>query len=52
LNILLYNLATDIQEQIDVSSQHPEIIQKIESIFAREHAPAEIEKFKIKQLGD
>ncbi len=52
LNIRLYNLEEDIQEQNDVSAQHPEIIQKIETILAQEHTPAEIERFKIKQLGD
>ena len=52
LQIQLYNLELDIQEQNDVSSQHPEIVQKIETIFAQEHIPAEIERFKIKQLGD
>ncbi len=36
----------------DVSAQNPEIVQKIESIFKKEHTPAEIERFKMKQLGD
>jgi arylsulfatase len=52
LHIHLYNLEEDIQEQTDVSARHPEIVQKIESIFAQEHTPAENERFKIKQLGD
>lgn len=50
--IKLYNLEDDIQELRDVSIQNPEIIKKIVTIFENEHLPAEIEHFKIKQLGD
>ncbi len=52
LRIQLYNLEEDIQELKDVSAKNPEIVQKIESIFKQEHTPAEIERFKMKQLGD
>ncbi len=52
LHIRLYNLEEDIQEQTDVSAQHPEIVKKIEAIFEQEHTPAENERFKIKQLRD
>jgi arylsulfatase len=52
LRVQLYNLEEDIQELNDVSAQNPEIVQKIESIFKKEHTPAEIERFKMKQLGD
>ena len=52
LQIQLYNLEEDIQELNDVSAQYPEIVQRIEEIFKQEHTPAEIERFKIKQLGD
>ncbi len=52
LKVHLYNLEEDIREQYDVSAQHPEIVQKIETIFEKEHLPAEFERFKIKQLGD
>lgn len=52
LQTRLYNLEDDIQEQNDVSQQHPDIIQQIEAIFKQEHTPAEIERFRIKQLGD
>jgi arylsulfatase len=52
LQIQLYNLEDDIQELNDVASQHPEIVQKMEKLFIQEHTPAEIERFKIKQLGD
>jgi arylsulfatase len=40
------------QDSLRVSAQNPEIVQKIESIFKKEHTPAEIERFKMKQLGD
>lgn len=52
LRVQLYNLEEDIQELNDISAQHPEIVQQIETIFKKEHIPAEIERFKIKQLGD
>ncbi len=52
LRIQLYNLEEDIQELNDVSAHHPQIVQRIEEIFRQEHTPAEIERFKIKQLGD
>ena len=52
LRVQLYDLEEDIQELNDVSAQHPQIVQRIEEIFNQEHTPAEIERFKIKQLGD
>jgi arylsulfatase len=52
LRVQLYNLDEDIQELNDVSVQNPEIVKKIESIFGQEHTTAEIERFKMKQLGD
>jgi len=52
LRVQLYNLEEDIQELNDVSSQHPEIVKQIEKIFRDERTTPEIERFKIKQLGD
>ena len=52
LRVRLYDLEEDIQELNDVSDLHPEIVQKMEAIFVQEHTPAELERFKIKQLGD
>jgi len=52
LHIHLYNLEEDIRELNDVSSENPEIVKKIESIFKQEHSPAQVDRFKIKQLGD
>lgn len=52
MNIELYNLATDIKEENDISDQHPEIISQIQKIMKQEHEPSENEKFKFKELGD
>ena len=52
LHIELYDLENDIQEQKDISSDNPELIKKIKTIFAAEHIPAVIERFKMEALGD
>jgi len=52
LDIELYNLETDITEQIDIASQHPKIVARMKNIMKQEHEPASNEKFKFKQLGD
>lgn len=52
LDIELYNLETDIKEQIDIASQHPNIVARIKRIMVEEHEPASNNKFKFKQLGD
>jgi arylsulfatase len=52
LQVQLYNLENDIREQEDISGQHPEIVQQIETIFEQEHEVPEIEKFKMPALGD
>jgi len=48
----LYNLQEDPQEQNNVADEHPEVIDKAKSIFAREHTPAEIERFRMAALAD
>lgn len=52
LQVRLYNLEEDIQELNDVAASNPDIVQKIEALLVQEHTPAEIDGFKIKQLGD
>jgi arylsulfatase len=52
LEIELYNLKSDIQEQNNLASKHPEIVAKIEEIMRREHVPSVVERFRIKELGD
>ncbi len=52
MKIELYDLKSDPTESNDISFENPEIVAKIEAIMLSEHTPAEIERFKIKQLGD
>ena len=52
LELELYNLETDIQEQQNVADEHPEIIQQMESIMKNEHVPAELDRFRLKTLDD
>lgn len=52
LDIQLYNLANDPTESRNMARAHPDIVEKIKAIMMREHTPAELEKFKITQLGD
>lgn len=52
LEIQLFNLEEDIQELSDVADQYPEVVKQIKEIFKKEHTPAEMEKFRMKQLGD
>ncbi|MCY1722812.1 arylsulfatase [Prolixibacteraceae bacterium Z1-6] len=52
LKIELYNLEEDVQELNNIAEEHPEVVEKIQKIFEQEHIPAELERFRIKQLGD
>ena len=52
LEIELYDLERDIEEKLDISDKHPEIIQMMKSIMEQEHEPAANDKFKFDQLGD
>lgn len=52
MKVELYNLATDLQEQNNVASKYPEIVEQIEAIMVEAHTPAVIERFRIKELGD
>ena len=52
MNIELYDLDEDLQETMDIADRHPDIIEKMEEIFSREHQPAAVEKFRFAQLGD
>ncbi|MGL5705092.1 MAG: arylsulfatase [Tannerellaceae bacterium] len=47
LHIELYNLASDPQEQNDISGQHPDIIKKVLKIFRSAHTDPEIEAFSL-----
>ncbi len=52
MKIELFNLDNDIQEQIDVAAEHPDIVKQMEEIMIKEHVPAINDRFKMKQLGD
>ncbi len=52
LEIELYNLNDDLQEQYNVANQHPEIVQQMEQIMKQEHTQSELNIFRIKALGD
>ena len=52
MTIELYDLKTDPTESNDLASENQEIVAKIEAIMKNEHTTADIDKFKIKQLGD
>lgn len=42
MDIELYNLNNDIQEQNNIASEHPEIIKQMEEIMVNEHVPSEM----------
>ncbi len=50
--IELFDLEQDIQEQNNLADQYPEIVAEIEDIFMREHKQADMNQFRMKQLGD
>jgi arylsulfatase len=43
----LFDLETDIQEQNDVASDHPDVVKKMEDIMDREHHTPEVSRFLI-----
>ncbi len=52
LSIELYDLSKDINEEYNLASFYPEIIQQMNKIMAEEHEVAEIDLFKFAALGD
>lgn len=52
LEIELYDIESDVLEQHNLATQHPDIIKRISEIMVQEHEPAENERFKFKELGD
>ena len=47
LEIALYDLETDLQEQHDVADEHPEVVEKIRQIMEQEHVPSALERFRL-----
>lgn len=52
MEIELYDLEDDLEEQNNIAGEHPEIVEKLKAIMAQEHERAENERFQIKELGD
>lgn len=52
MELELYDLVADPQEQNNIAADHPEVIKQIATIMKEQHLPATIERFKIAELGD
>jgi len=52
LDIELFNLEEDIQEQHNVADQHPDVVVKIKNIMAEQHQKPAVDTFDMKALGD
>lgn len=52
LEIELYNLEEDIQEQVHVANQHPDTVTEMELIMGKEHTVPELERFRMQALMD
>lgn len=50
--IQLFHLATDLQEQFNVASEHPEKIKFIREIFTKEHIPSDNARWRYSILDD
>ncbi len=52
MEIQLFNLDNDLQEQTNVAADNPDIIKKMQGIMANEHQQAQLERFRMEALGD
>ena len=52
MDIELYNLESDPTESTNIADKYPEIITRMDSIMKAAHVPAEVERFRFKELGD
>ena len=52
LDIELYDLQNDIQEQNNIASSNPEVVEKIADIMVNARTEPLIDRFKIEPLGD
>jgi len=50
MDIELYNLQKDLQEQEDLADKYPDIVSKIKKIMEREHTTPEVDTFRMKKL--
>lgn len=52
MDIELFDLENDPQEQNNIAAEHPEIVEEIEKIMIEQHTTPENDRFKMKELGD
>jgi len=52
LEIELYDLENDPQEQVNLAATNPDLILKLEAIFKKEHSKSVLERFHMPALGD
>ena len=52
MEIELYNLEDDPKEEKDIADQNPDVVKRAAGIMSEAHTPAELERFKFKELGD
>ena len=50
LELELYNLEEDLQEQQNVAGEHPDILRRMEEIMKQEHTSPELERFRMEAL--
>lgn len=48
----LFDLDNDIQEQYDVSAEHPDIVEEMKKIMKKEHTIPQVDAFRIKALEE
>jgi arylsulfatase A-like enzyme len=52
LEIELYNLGEDLQENNNVANKNPEVLQEMVDLMKSAHKEAHLDKFKMEALGD
>ncbi len=52
MEVELYDLEADIQEQNNVAESNPDIVKRMAAIMVEAHTPSHLEKFQFPQLGD
>lgn len=52
LDIELYDLSNDPNEQQNIAGANPEIVKKMEAIMKKEHSTSALERFRMPALGD
>ena len=52
MEIQLFNLDEDLQEQNNVAADNPEIVKKMRQIMIDEHQQSTLNRFRMKALGD